>query len=69
MTHEKLNNLWVDRSGYVIECKLESRLADTDNVLLGRRVFSSLKGVLEISCQSDRILNSKGRKDEREVRF
>jgi carbamoyl-phosphate synthase large subunit len=26
-------------------------------------------GVLEISCQSDRILNSKGQKDEREVRF
>jgi hypothetical protein len=29
----------------------------------------TLQGVLEISCQSDRILNSKGQTDERGVQF
>lgn len=32
-------------------------------------LFCAVKGVLEISCQSDRILNSKGQTDERGVQF
>jgi hypothetical protein len=47
-------------------------LEECDNIrkhVIGIGKNGIFKGVLEISCQSDRILNSKGQKDEREVRF
>ena len=44
-------------------------LLNLKSLNLSHKKLNTLPGVLEISCQSDRILNSKGQTDERGVQF
>jgi len=56
----------------IVEKKRRIGDLEIDTVIGKDRIgalITVVEGVLEILCQSDRILNSKGKTDEKDIRF